>query len=134
MKKSQIEKTSGTRAAGIYQRTHEANDLSITSPDLLADSIREGLSRIPLKQRRDVYDRLLSALDEARVNIGQVLFLLGIPATTSDELTAPEIAKVIRYVRINDAKAMKALVPVLGDLLTAEAEQAKSVQISSRAA
>ena len=60
--------------------------------------------------------------------------MLGIPARTAEELTAPEIARLIRYVRISEPKVMTALAPILIDVPGKRAAPAQRVKASSRAA
>jgi len=96
--------------------------------------VRAAMADIHLEARSRVYDGLVTSLKAAGVNIGQLLFVLGIPARTIDELTEPEIAKVIRYVRINDSRAMNALIPFLNDFLAVGARASRSSKISNTAA
>ena len=81
-----------------------------------------------------MYEKIFAALKATKVNIGSLLLLLGIPAESSEQLTAPEIGMLIRYLRINDANAMNALIPVLSDLLAAHPMECKPVKISRQAA
>lgn len=129
MKKLQTKRTSKARVHDSVQLI----DLSLASPDSLSDSVRNALSQVSPAERSVVYGSLLAMLKRSHVNIGPLLLLLGIPAKILDELTAPEVAKVIRYVRINDPKAMNDLLPVLGDLLAQYAEPQK-VKVSRQAA
>ena len=52
---------------------------------------------------------LLKGLEAAGVNLGASVFMLGISARDYRELTAPDIAMLMRYVRINAPNAMTAL-------------------------
>jgi len=133
MKSPRVRRTSRAQV-GAIERSQQAVDLRAASPDSVAESVRKALSNIPSEDRRAVNDRILAALNQARVNIGQLLLLLGIPAETPDELTAPELAKMVRYVRINDSKAMDVLLPVLREILNARAGPAQSLEISRHAA
>jgi hypothetical protein len=134
MRKSKIRKAPESTLGNIDRQSRVALDLTTAEPDLLRDSVRNVLSRLSEEGRHDVHEKLVAALKEAGVNLGQHLLLLGIPARTADELTAPEIAKVIRYVRINEPRAMRALVPILSELLTMHVESAQGVKVLSRAA
>jgi hypothetical protein len=132
MKQPQIKRASKRKVNVSIQRQGQGIGLNIGSPESLADSVRSALSRIAPERRVGFFNRFLTALRDADVNIGQLMFLLGIPATTLDELTAAEMAQVIRYVRFNDPKAMNELLPVFSDLL---AQQAKhKARISKQAA
>ncbi len=86
------------------------------------------------EERLEAQYSLLTSLKGAGFKVAQHLILLGIPTTEADELTAPEIAIVIRYVRINEPKAMAALSPVLSEMLRAHDEHARHFRVSNRAA
>lgn len=134
MRKSQIRRTPESTVGNIDRQSRPALDLATAEPDVLCNSVREALSQLSGEERPAVHDRLLTALKKAAVHIGQHLLLLGIPARTAEELTAPEIATLIRYVRINEPRAMAALAPALSDLLTVHAQPARGLKVSSRAA
>jgi hypothetical protein len=94
-----------------------------SEPDALRDAVYEALSSLSLELRREISAKLIAALKQAGLRVHECLFMLGVPAKTVDELTAPEIAALIRYVRITEPKAMTAVVPPVIELLTlAEAE------------
>ena len=57
-------------------------------------------------------------LEKAGLNVPQCLFLLGAAALTAEELTAPEIAALIRYVHLTEPQAMMAVAAPLRELLT----------------
>jgi hypothetical protein len=118
MRKSLIGKTPEPPVGTTDQRSQQALDLATAEPDLLRNLVRQALSQLSAEELPAVNDRLLTALKEAGVDIGLHLLLLGIPARTAEELTAPEIATLIRYLRINDPRAMTDLAPVLNELLT----------------
>ena len=134
MKRRQIITTSGASVGAATSGSIQAPDLRIASPDLLADWVREALSSTPPAELPAVSEKILAALKKTKVNIGSLLLLLGIPAESSEQLTAPEIGKLIRYLRINDANAMNALFPLLSDLLAAHPKAAKPMKISRQAA
>ncbi|MFY9608837.1 MAG: hypothetical protein WAU45_09515 [Blastocatellia bacterium] len=134
MRKSRTRKSPESSVGTTDQRSQQAVDLATAEPDRLGNSVRNAFSQLSEEERPNVVYRLLTALKKAGVNIGQHLLLLGIPARTAEELTAPEIATLIRYVRINEPRAMAASVPVLNELLTAHAEPARGLKVSSRAA
>lgn len=97
-------------------------------PNVLRDSVRKALSLLGDEEQSSMRDRLLTGLKSARVNIGQCMLLLGIPARTVDELTGPEIATLIRYVRISDPKAIAMLIAPLSELLTVLNVRGKDVR------
>jgi hypothetical protein len=132
MRRLPIERTPSRAATD--QRSQHSLDLATTGPDLLRDSVRQALSVLCEEERLAAQYSLLTALKRAGFNVTQHLLLLGIPATTAEQLTAPEIATVIRYVRINEPRAMAALSPVLSEILTAHDGRAGSLKVSNRAA
>jgi len=138
MRKSQLRKSqergAGSGAHTGEQRSQQKLDLAAVEPDLLRVSVREALSRLSEEDRRAMYVRLLTALKGAGVNIGQHLVLLGIPARTTEELTAAEIATLIRYVRINEPKALAVLTPMLSEPVSAYLEHEGRLKSSRRAA
>jgi len=130
MPKSTIRKTPAT-LVNADRQSRRALDLGTAEPDVLGDLVRNAWSELSEQERPVLNVRLIAALTKAGANIRQHLLLLGIPAQTAEELTAPEIAALIRYVRINEPGAIKALAPVLGELLTAHGEPARAVRLRS---
>ena len=101
--------------AGMIERsTPPDHDLANCSPEWLRDRAFNALNRLSTDEQRRVRDRILSDLRKAGVNIMSALVTLGIPARMPDELSSSDIAKLVRYVRINTPGAMK----VLGETLT----------------
>jgi hypothetical protein len=99
----------------------------------LRDGVRDAFLLLSEDERSLVRDRVLAGLRKAGVHIGQCLLLLGIPARTADELTAPDIATLIRYLRISEPKALAVLAPVLSETLM-HFEPVQRVRVRSRAA
>ena len=109
-------------------------DIATAEPDLLRDSVRVALSGLSDKEWTAVNKSLLDMLKRAGVNVGLCLLLLGIPATTPDKLTEPEIASLIRYVRINEPTAIALIAPVLSEILSRNFEPARGAMVTTRAA
>jgi hypothetical protein len=86
-------------------------------PDALRDAVRQALLSLPQAERSSIRDRLLSDLRKAGIDVTQCLFMLGAAASTVNELTPPEIAALIRYVRIIKPNVIKTLARGLGELL-----------------
>ena len=86
--------------------------------DHLRGVVYKALSSLPADERSDVRDKLLSELEKAGLSVCECLFMLGVSAATADELTAPEIAALIRYVRLSELGAMMAVAAPLRELLT----------------
>lgn len=120
--------------ADYDQRSQHSFDLATAAPDLLRDAVRQALSVLGKEERLAAQYGLLSALKKAGFNVARHLLLLGVPATKVEELTAPELATVIRYVRINEPRAMAALSPVLSEILTAYNGGSGRLRVSNRAA
>jgi|SRR5678815_578205 hypothetical protein len=115
-------------------RSQEELDIAAAEPDLLRYAVRLALTQLSDEEWPEVNDRLLGTLKRAGVNVGQCLLLLGIAATTADELTEPDIANLIRYVRINEPKAMALIARVLSAIPTLHFELARGAKVGSRAA
>lgn len=126
-------KTTSRASNRRNQRRHAPLDPLTAEPNVLRDGVRDALSLLDEDKRSRVRDRLLADLRKAGVNLGQCLLLLGIPARTAEELTAAEIATLIRYVRISEPKALEVLVPVLSETLT-PSEPAQNLRLRRKAA
>ncbi len=134
MRKSRISKEPEPTMGISDQRSQQGVELAAAEPDMLRDSVQRGLSQLSEEDRPHVYARLLTTLNKAGVNLGQLLLVLGIPARTPAELTAPEIATLVRYVRLNEPTAMVALATVLSEFVTTNAEAGRASRVSRRAA
>jgi hypothetical protein len=116
------------------KRSQQVLRLATTEPDLLRDLVREALSQLAQEERRGVHNALISTISRAGVNVGHHLLVLGIPATTTEELTAPEIATLIRYIRISEPAVMKTLAPILIEVPGLHDAPAQRVKATRRAA
>ena len=134
MKKSRIRKKLEPTMSISDQRSQPGLELADAEPDMLRDSVQKSLSELSEEDRPHVYARVLTALNKTGVNLGQLLFVLGIPARTAAELTAPEIATLVRYIRLNEPTAMVALATLLGEFVTTNAEAGRASLASRRAA
>jgi hypothetical protein len=93
-----------------------ATDLATMEPGSLRDWFLRVLGVLSPDEWAVTRNKLLMALDEAGVNLGSSMFILGIPARDSEELTAPELAMLMRYVRINEPNALMDLSEQLMEL------------------
>jgi len=104
-----------------FQRREAENQAGVefvaAEPDYIRDTICAALSSLPLNQRASIRKRLLADLKKAGVKIRESLLMLGASAKTADELTAPEIASLIRYVRLTKPNVMGAVAEPLEELL-----------------
>ena len=87
-------------------------------PNALRDAVCRALLLISIDERSAFHNQLLDELRKAGIRVRECLFMLGASATT-EELTPPEIAALIRYVRLVDPKAMTAVAGTLINLLMA---------------
>lgn len=105
-------------------------DLAVSNPEWLRESLFNSLSSLSYDERSNALDRILSDLRKARVNLGPTLFKLGIPASKPDELSPNDMAKLVRFIRINQPEAMKVIASTITELTSPrdrKAECAKSV-------
>jgi hypothetical protein len=129
-------KKSGSKATGAEpkQPVKLPLDLETIEPNLLRDRLLKVLSRLAPEEQSAVRDHLLVGLEQAGVNIGGVLFLLGVLARTSRELTPADLASLIRFVRINSPQAMRFIAAPLAELLAASDETGRTMRPSWLAA
>ena len=121
--------------AGMIERsTPLDHDLTDCSPERLRERVFKALNRLSTDEQRRVRERVLSDLRKAGVNIMSALVTLGIPARTPDELSSSDIAKLVRYVRINTPGVMKVLGETLTELIAGETVKAGRVKPLKEAA
>lgn len=108
--------------------------LSGSSPEWLRDRVFKALNKLSTQERASVRDTILLDLRKVGVNISSGLVKLGIPAKTPDDLSPSDIAKLVRYVRINTPEALMALSESLGELISPEAEKAGGEKPVTKAA
>jgi hypothetical protein len=68
--------------------------------------------------------RLITGLAKAGVHVGSALFMLGIPASSPEDLSQSDMGKLLRYIRFNSPAAIEALAGPLAELLVANEEPA----------
>ena|SRR5688572_28546101 len=98
--------------------SQQSLDPTQIEPNNLRDRIYQALVSLPIEERASVTDKIIGSLKDFRVNVRTGLLMLGIPARTTDDLTPSDMAKLLRYLRINAPKALEAISSPLGDLLT----------------
>ena len=114
---------------------NQASDPVTLTPDDLRDKLRQALALLPEEARTPLYNKLLTGLEEASVNVASALLVLGIPARTPAELTPSDVGKLLRFVRINRPEAIAALAEPLVQLLsTMSVEPTEAAQKVRRAA
>lgn len=134
MRRQQTRRAPEPIHVALERRSHQAEEIQAADSEALRSAVRQALSELPAEEQRATQDALLLALSGAGINIGHHLLVLGIPARTAEELTAPEMAALIRYVRINEPRGMDALIPVLSTIPTLRIEQPRVSRFSNRAA
>jgi hypothetical protein len=93
-------------------------DVRAIEPDELRDAVREGLTALTEDESAFIRDKLLRAVEASGVNIGGCLFLIGNMVDLPDELTASDLAQLVRYVRLNKPRALDAARTTLRRLLS----------------
>ena len=105
-------------------------ELVNADPDYLRDSVRKAFLSLSMHERSKAATDVLYGLRKAGLRVRECLLMLGASASTAEELTASEIAALIRYVRLNEPKALQSIATLLMELLIGRGE----VRESDRAA
>ena len=123
------------REAALRERgLRLVEDPTNLEPDALRESVREALSTLTADELASWRDHLLSGLRKAGVNLGACGFLIGISDDSTDNLTPPGIAHLIRYVGLNLPEAMKVVAGRLGKLLMVSNDSVTKARQFRRAA
>jgi len=107
-----------------------STDISSLQADYLKDMVCVALAALSVEERSSVGKKLLAALERAGVGVRQSLLMLGTSARTADELTAPEIAAFVRYVRLTKPEALVVVAGPLSELVIA-AESQKATNLAA---
>src|SRR5512138_2725948 len=94
-------------------------ELVNADPEYLRDSVRKALLALSIHERSKVATNVLYGLRKAGLRVRECLLMLGASASTTEELTASEIAALIRYVRLNEPKALQSIATLLMELFIA---------------
>jgi len=105
-------------------------ELVTADPDYLRDSVQRALLSLSFIEGMNACRRVLDGLSNAGFGVRECLLKLGASASTAEELTAPEIAALIRYVRLIQPNTLCAVAPLLHEVFVSP-ETARS---SERAA
>ena len=106
------------------------SELVNADPDYLRESVRRALLSLSMHERSKAATDVLYGLRKDGLRVCECLLMLGASASTAEELTASEIAALIRYVRLNEPKALQSIATLLMELLIGRGE----VRESDRAA
>jgi hypothetical protein len=118
----------------IKRSAPPSQDLAGSNPEWLRDRVFNALNALSLDERESIRDKILSGLRNAGVNIPSGLMKLGIPASTPGDLSPSDIAKLVRYVRMNTPEAMRAFRETFAELIALEARISKGAKPLERAA
>lgn len=102
----------------------------VAEADALSSAVCKALYSISEDERSDFRKKVFAGLARAGLNVRACLLLVGVSATTAGELTAPEIASLIRYVHLSEPKAMLSVATSLSELFTA-AESTQAAALSA---
>ena len=127
-------KTTPSSAGTAKQPARPDQCFSGSCPEWLRDTVFNALNKLSTEECASLRDTILSDLGKVGVNIRSALVKLGIPAKTPDDLSPSDIAKLVRYVRINSPEAIKAIGGTLDELIAPEAEKAGGVNPVTKAA
>lgn len=100
---------------------HEARAFE---PDDLRDQVQMALSMLSEADHKVFCQRLIAGLAKSGVPVGTSFFMLGIPASSFDDMTPSDMGKLLRYIRINIPAAIEALAGPLAELLVVKKEPA----------
>ena len=108
-----------TLTARTLRETFIRSELELVNadPDYLRDSVCKALLSLPMHERSKASTKILSGLRRAGLRVRERLLMLGSSASTAEELTAPEIAALIRYVRLNEPNALQSIATPLMEIL-----------------
>jgi hypothetical protein len=101
--------------------------LGVLEADELRNQVQRTLSTLGEADRRALLQHLISELTKFGGQIGPSLFILGISATSTDELTPSDMGMLLRYFRINSPYIIEALAEQLAELLFAQTQAAKKI-------
>ena len=87
------------------------------APDDLRNQVQMRLSMLGEADRKIWRQRLLNGMAQAGLHLGAALFMLGIAASSLDDLTPCDVGKLLRYARINTPAIVTALAGPLTELL-----------------
>jgi len=101
----------------------EGVELVDAEPDYIREVMSRALSSLSAEKRSYANNKLLSALRSAGLRVRESLLMIGVSARTTDDLTAPEVASLIRYVRLTKPSVIVAVGGSLKEIVTlAESE------------
>jgi hypothetical protein len=98
------------------QRRSDNEELKWSALDAneLKARVRDGLVAMNMTEREEFIGTLEGEMRRAGLNMRAYLVPLGIPGHSPEDLTPTEVAHLIRFLKLNVAKAMPAIERALG--------------------
>src|SRR5262249_19655448 len=84
-------------------------DPAVMDPDVLRRRVLQAFSMLRSDEAQRLRDDLLGGLTRSGIDVGATLLLIGCPADAPDNVTPPDLAHLVRYVRINRPAALTAV-------------------------
>jgi hypothetical protein len=78
-------------------------------PEELKGLVRDGLVLMNMAEREAFFETLDREMRTVGLNVRKYLVPLGIPGRSPEDLTPTEIGHIVRYLKINEPKAMPAI-------------------------
>ena len=98
----------------------------VLEADQLRDKVYHALWLRTADERGAITEALVAALNAAGVDVGATLYLIGILRESVSDLTPLEIAKLLRYLRMNAPQALESVTPTIAALVGADDAQRAS--------
>lgn len=98
------------------QRRNDNEEVKWSSldPNELKTMVRDGLVALNMTEREEFIGTLEAEMRRAGLNMRAYLVPLGIPGHSPEDLTPTEVAHLIRFLKLNVAKALPAIERALG--------------------
>jgi hypothetical protein len=108
-------------------------DPAVMDPDALRNRLLQAFSILRSDESQSLRDDLLGGFTRTGIDVGATLLLIGCPAEAPDNVTPPELAHLVRFVRINRPAALAAVSVPLTKLMMVAAGGTRATE-SCRAA
>jgi hypothetical protein len=111
----------GKRTNLLFEETARATtpvDPLRMNPERLRERVQAAVWRLEPPEQESIRDQIVRGFEEVGVNLKSALVMMGLTANEPAELTPPELAMVVRYVRLNWPVAMESVREALMELLT----------------
>ena len=98
------------------EATDPGRDPLEMQPDELRDDLRRALSGLSFEGYRTIRKELIDGIRRAGTNVSTALLMIG-AATSDGEVLPPDMAHLVRYLRINRPESLKPVRALLSRLL-----------------